>query len=720
MSQFLEKLIRTVPGVVYQFRIALDGHWSIGYLSDGIRELFECSPEAACADHHLLFDCILEEDREAHRRSVEKATERLMPWVHEHRIRTPSGKIKWLRGQAQPERQDDGSVLWSGILVDISENKATERHLLRLQKMYAAIVEADRLISGTQNRTELFFGICKIAVEQGGMRMAWIGVPNETDQRMLPVAKYGEGAEYLDSVMISVRSDLPEGQGPSGVAYRENRTVLNQNFQENPCTKPWYENARIYGWESSASFSIQNGGKAFAVLVVYSDESQAFDTEVVMLLERLAADVSQAVTAISLLAERKRLEEALRFRQVGLDHADEMILWVDSRSHILDVNELACRNLGYTYEEMLHLTVADINPLLSADKWAEHWQDLTRNKTLRADSLHKCRDGRIYPIEFVANYFEYDGVGYDCALVRDITERKLAEQKLNESEQRFSLFMDTLPAAAFVKGEDGVTLYANRYMMDVVGARNWLGKSTRDLFPPELAEKMIADDQCSLEAGYVVVEEQVPCTDGQLRYFQTHKFRISRQEQPPLLGGIALDITEQKKMEEQIRHLAYFDSLTDLPNRRMLLDRLAQALGRAKRYQRSLAVMFLDLDNFKKINDTLGHDIGDDLLKEVSVRLRSCVRTDDTVSRHGGDEFIILLSEIGHPADAELVAEKIIRAINLPFQLAENTLSVTTSIGIAVYPVDGSDDAKELMKKADKAMYAAKDAGRNGYGFFVE
>lgn len=297
--------------------------------------------------------------------------------------------------------------------------------------------------------------------------------------------------------------------------------------------------------------------------------------------------------------------------------------------------------------------------------------------------------------------------------------RKQAEQALAESERRFTLFMDTLPAAAFIKDEDGTALYANRYMEETLGAKAWYGKTTRELFPPEQAEKMIADDRRALDEEYVVVEEQVPGVDGQVRLYQTHKFRIPRLGQPPLLGGIAVDITEQKRMEEEIWNLAFLDPLTNLPNRRMLSDRLAHALSQAKRNERSLAIMFLDLDNFKTINDTLGHDVGDELLKEVAARLNACVRVGDTVSRTGGDEFVIVLAEVASPDDAALVGDKIIKAITAPMQIADNTLHVSTSIGIAVYPISGSDDAQELMRKADKALYVAKAAGRNGYKFFV-
>ena len=720
MSQHLEKLIQSVPGVVYQFHVADDGGWSFLYISEGVRELYQYSPQAIAADPSIMRNCVLDEDREFHLRSIEHAVKEVIPWMNEFRIRTASGTIKWVRGQALPERQEDGSVIWNGILVDISKIKATETHLLRLQKLYAAVIETNRLISRTLNQDDLFSGICKIAVELGGMKMAWIGIPNAAKQHLDPVARFGDGVDILDEEGFFSRLDVAEERGQAATAYSENRTILNQDFPQNPNAKRWRELGRNYGFGSSASFPILENDQPIAVLTVYRADLNGFDDESVALLVRLSSEISQALTALSGIEERKRLEEALRFRQFGLDHADEAIFWIDSEARFRDANQTACRALGYTREELLQLTVPDIDPNVSLENWPEHWQALKKNKIQHFESSQKNRGGLTFPTEVVANYFEYHGVEYSCMLVRNVTESKIMERALAESQERFNLFMDTLPAATFIKEQDGTTIYANRYMSNVVGARNWMGKSTHQLFPPELAEKMIADDRRALETGYQVVEERVPTTDGQIRTYQTHKFRIPRHDQSPLLGGIALDITERKQMEEKIWNLAYFDSLTNLPNRRMLLDRLTQALLRAKRYQNSLAVMFLDLDYFKTINDSLGHDVGDELLKEVSVRLSACVRTGDTVSRHGGDEFIILLPEITLPEDAALVADKIIKTINLPIQIAEHTLKVSTSIGIATYPVNGSDDIQDLLKKADSAMYAAKDAGRNGYRFFVE
>lgn len=183
--------------------------------------------------------------------------------------------------------------------------------------------------------------------------------------------------------------------------------------------------------------------------------------------------------------------------------------------------------------------------------------------------------------------------------------------------------------------------------------------------------------------------------------------------------GTNLDVSERKAAEDKIRQLAYYDSLTGLPNRRLLVDRLGQVLVHAKRHSRSIAVLFLDLDNFKTINDTLGHDAGDQLLKQVADRLRGCIRAGDTISRQGGDEFVIVLAEVTQSEDASKVAQKIIDSLGATVQLGGTALSVTTSIGISVY-VPGEDaDYDDLMKRADAAMYDAKRAGRNQYCFYT-
>ena len=179
------------------------------------------------------------------------------------------------------------------------------------------------------------------------------------------------------------------------------------------------------------------------------------------------------------------------------------------------------------------------------------------------------------------------------------------------------------------------------------------------------------------------------------------------------------DITLRKTVEEQLTNLALYDHLTKLPNRLLFEKTIAQTIARSRRNNKIMALMFLDLDHFKNINDTLGHDIGDMLLKGVSKRLKQCVRTSDTVARLGGDEFAIILDEIIKTEDAGYVAEKIINSLAPPFNLNGHEVFASTSIGIAIYPISG-DSSVTLTKNADIAMYQAKQEGRNNYCFFTE
>lgn len=175
-------------------------------------------------------------------------------------------------------------------------------------------------------------------------------------------------------------------------------------------------------------------------------------------------------------------------------------------------------------------------------------------------------------------------------------------------------------------------------------------------------------------------------------------------------------LTRLKQTNEQVTHLAHHDALTSLPNRILFYDRLNQAIARARRGKESVAVLFLDLDGFKKINDTLGHDIGDALLIEAAQRIQTCVRESDTVARMGGDEFTAILCNVGTGSGKDVVAQKILDSITQPFLLKGKSCSVSVSIGIAVYPNSG-DNIEELVKVADTAMYLAKEGGKNCYRF---
>ena len=182
-------------------------------------------------------------------------------------------------------------------------------------------------------------------------------------------------------------------------------------------------------------------------------------------------------------------------------------------------------------------------------------------------------------------------------------------------------------------------------------------------------------------------------------------------------AAVQIDITEARQKEESVRHMAYHDELTGLPNRALFMDRLRQELAHAHRHGRMTALLLIDLDKFKPVNDTLGHDIGDLLLKETAMRLKACTREADTVARLGGDEFTIVLDDLKDQADAEHVAAMIVSSLSHPFRIKEHSLSISGSVGIALYPKDGITTAA-LIKHADIAMYQAKQRSKSGFVFF--
>jgi diguanylate cyclase (GGDEF)-like protein len=207
--------------------------------------------------------------------------------------------------------------------------------------------------------------------------------------------------------------------------------------------------------------------------------------------------------------------------------------------------------------------------------------------------------------------------------------------------------------------------------------------------------------------------------DGAITLFELSIFpKLDGEGKVSGFQGVGHDITERKRTEQQLNYIATHDTLTGLPNRILFMDRLKMALAQAKRNSQKLAVMMLDLDHFKNVNDTLGHMVGDQLLKEISLRLTSRLRQNDTIARLGGDEFIILLPEIGRVEDSAEAAGKILNAFQQPFICGSHKIISSTSIGIAIYP-DDCQDTDSLLKNADVAMYYVKAHGRNSYKLFT-
>ena len=302
---------------------------------------------------------------------------------------------------------------------------------------------------------------------------------------------------------------------------------------------------------------------------------------------------------------------------------------------------------------------------------------------------------------------------------RDVTARFAAEAAMRESEIRYRLLFEQNAAGVCVTRLDGTILDSNGTFAAMLGYRRLalVGTNMRDLFarPTERDElTTLLIDATTLNS----VEIELRRDDG-TKVWVLQNLVLVGSGDDAVIHSTVVDISDRKRAEEQIEFHAFHDVLTQLPNRKLFTDRLRHSLTRVRRSGKSLAVMFIDVDHFKTINDTLGHTAGDELLLEMSRRLLACVREDDTVARLGGDEFTIVLSELRQPEDAVTVARKVLETVAKPLTVAGTQIEVSASIGIALYPADGADP-ESLLRNADSAMYRAKESGRNNYQLCTE
>ena len=341
----------------------------------------------------------------------------------------------------------------------------------------------------------------------------------------------------------------------------------------------------------------------------------------------------------------------------------------------------------------------------------------------------RCKDGSWKWIHTRGTIVSHNAQGQPLRMIgthTDISDRKMAEAALRDSEERWKLALESTG--------DGV------WDWHIASGREFFSKRLVEMYgftedeladrPEELDQRTHPDDVADMQRdrqahfdGLTPTysnEHRVQCKDGRWKWVHTRGMVISRDANgaPTRMIGTHTDITDRKNAEAQVRQHAYFDPLTGLPNRRMLRDRLEQEIKRSRRDSLQLAILFIDLDHFKEVNDTLGHDNGDLLLVEAARRLRQCVRECDTVARMGGDEFTVLLTELTPDAGLERLLHKLLQTMAQVFQLGQEQVFVSASVGVTLYPADGTE-VETLYKNADQALYVAKGAGRNRFSFFT-
>ncbi|WDD97022.1 EAL domain-containing protein [Thalassomonas actiniarum] len=392
-----------------------------------------------------------------------------------------------------------------------------------------------------------------------------------------------------------------------------------------------------------------------------------------------------------------------------------------AQGRILEANEAALRFYGYDKATFVGMLITELNTLTEEEVKQEM---LLAKKEARVfhNFRHRLASGDIRDVEVYSGPITVEDKTFLYSIILDVTRRKKAEQALLETEQRQRDLLNNTSSVIYTKDLSGHYLSINRAyeLCFDVSESEIQGKTDFDLFPEEVARKFRRNDLKAINLNQPVESEETVLTANKRQVFLSVKFPLKNARgEIYAVCGISTDITQRKLAEEKIQHQAHYDALTRLPNRFLALERLAQMLNEAQRSGHQVAVLFIDLDDFKKINDSLGHEVGDKVLVEAAGRLQGVIRQVDVVGRLGGDEFIILLGGLSGGVDAKAIVEKMLQQFHRAFYIDSRELILTATAGIAVYPEDGRDSST-LLRNADMAMYQAKALGRNTYSYFNE
>ncbi len=417
--------------------------------------------------------------------------------------------------------------------------------------------------------------------------------------------------------------------------------------------------------------------------------------------------------------------------QAIVTHSAEGIVTADAAGRVLGANAAAEAVLGYPARGMEGLSLAALLPLP-----LQQMLDDPMETPWRMESALRTIDGRNIEVRTATSVMRLDGQRGFVVMLSDVTEQKRADKHTLEMAQLNAAILQSAPFMVIMTDTQGRIRAANAATERML----WYGRD--ELVGRQAAETLLTAEEMQAHAEQASVELGLPVPVGAVGarvlrgLTEEREWSFKRKDGSHLavnmalaamrgvdgkatgFVGIAYDVSERKRSESRIRHLAHHDTLTDLPNRALLHDRVAVAIEHAKRNNRTMAVMLLDLDHFKQINDSLGHSVGDVVLKEVAARLRATVRQSDTVARMGGDEFCVVLSDVDGRSESTMVAQKIVEAVQPAIRAGERELHVTASVGIALYPSDGADLAA-LLQNADIAMYDAKKHGRDAYRVFA-
>src|ERR1700674_5640760 len=607
------------------------------------------------ADRLRVLDLCGEVDREGRRLEVE------------YRLVSTSGKVIWLHDVVHPVPRPapGGGARVRGLALEISGLVPFREGLPDAEEQYRLLFERNPLPMWVYDYETLRF----LAVNQAAIQL------------------YGYSRDEFRAMTIN---DIrPPETIPALLAD------LKSNLVGHPMDSQWThrkKNGQVIVVEV-ASHSLVFAGRP-ARIVLVNDISRRLEAE--------------AETRHSLSLLRSTLESTA-----------DGILVVDRQGKVVSYNrrfaqiwEIPAKLLQTGEDEALLASVLD--RLRDPRSFLEKVHELYAAPEAESFDVLEFADGRIIERYSVPQLLDGQPVGRVWSF-REVTERRRAEAALQASAERYRTLFERNLAGVFRTSTTSIILECNDAFARILGfasSRDCIGRKLIDYYAEPLQRAALIE-RLLTRGALTDTEIQLRRGDGTPVWVLANATLLGGEAEP-VIEGTLFDITRRKDAESQLVHQAYHDALTGLPNRILFQDRLTQALGLARRSHRGLSVLFLDLDQFKLVNDTLGHAAGDRLLQTVAARLRQSVRKSDTVARVGGDEFNLLLPDVGRGSQAARMADKILATVARPVDLDGHRLYITTSIGISLYPTDGGD-AEALLTSADIAMYRAKELGRNGF-----
>ena len=650
----------------------------------------------------------------------------------EKRFVRPDGSMLFALVDTRCIRHPDGSIdCVINVIEDISARKNSELRLIRQNNLYDMLSLTNQAIVRSQDRLVLLQNICRIAVRNGGFVFAWVSSTEQ--EHSSHVASYGHDNGFLQFIedyqqqrRLSAGSHAPVLMPTDRAVAAESHVILN-HFLTDESVQPFHEAATRAGFQSAGYFVIREKGRVIGALNLYADEPDFFSPEVQATLNDMVMDVTYALDMLLQAKERANALIALQNAAEVIDASPTILFrWQPNSSWKMEYVSSNVQRWGYQADDFINgkLTMSDLlHPEDLQRVWAEVIHHIeTRHKEYILECRVRTAAGEYLWVEnHVTTSFDRKGKPQRfTGVMTDITQQKNNELQLRQAA---IVFESTREGIVITDAERNI-IKVNRALIDLFGypENELLGQRPRIFHSGKhdghFYQQML---QALDEHGFWRGEMWNRRQNGELLPMMTSINPVCDSNGEILYYiSIYTDISQLKDSEARLEHMALHDPLTGLPNRAMLGQKLGSALQHAMLNSTRVALLMLDLDHFKNVNDSFGHHFGDELLHQVSARLKQQLRESDVVCRLGGDEFTVLLQNNPSPDDVSLLAERIIHALHQPFLLSNaREVMIGTSIGISLYPEHGNT-AEELMQQADTAMYRAKHDGRDGYRYFSE